>query len=197
LYNDYVAARDLSWKVIIDVGLNKLPISLSSIAKFYGINIISYAHTNNQSKSEDGYSLKMDNNYIIYFNEQKPLVRQRFTVAHELGHCLLGHLKDVDKTFYRNTEADVSDIMEQQANIFARDLLMPAIVLHALNVQSAEDISKFCNVSNQSAKIRWERLQKLNQRNKFNISPLERRVFEQFKEYINTNKLKYGCNGSR
>ena len=48
-----------------------------------------------------------------------------------------------------------------QANVFARDILMPATVLHSLDIKSFEDISRICNVSEQSAKIRYERLLEL------------------------------------
>jgi Zn-dependent peptidase ImmA (M78 family) len=183
-YTDYKIARDMSWQVLIAVKADCLPIRLSVIAKFYGIQILSYAHTNIVAPSDDGFSLKKDGRCIIYYNEKKPLHRQRFTIAHELGHCLLGHLKDIDQTFCRNTESDVSDPMEQQANVFARDVLMPAIVLHSLGVNSAGEIAKLCNVSMQSAEIRWKRLQELNTRNKFNLCYLEKQVCNNFKEYI-------------
>ena len=76
------------------------------------------------------------------------------------------------------------DIFEMQANVFARDLLMPAIVLHNLNIKSSEDIARICNVSMLSAEIRYKRLTELNERNVFNRHPLERQVYRQFNEYI-------------
>lgn len=122
---------------------------------------------------------------VIYYNDKKPKARIRFTLAHELGHCLIGHLK-FGKTYNRNSEKDFDgmDIFEMQANVFARDILMPATVLHSLDIKSFEDISRICNVSMLSAEIRYKRLTELNERNVFNRHPLERQVYRQFSEYI-------------
>jgi Zn-dependent peptidase ImmA (M78 family) len=57
--------------------------------------------------------------------------RQRFTIAHEIGHLLLHRGKEVhiDRTFRVNLRDDVSskavDQEEIQANRFAAELLMP------------------------------------------------------------------------
>lgn len=75
-----------------------------------------------------------------------------------------------------------------QANIFARDLLMPAVVLAKTNITTASEISNICKVSNQSAEIRADRLAELIQRNKFGMSPLERQVHKQFDNYIKSFK---------
>ena len=186
-YNDYKVARDLAWNVLIECGINKLPINLARIANHYGIYIIKYSDSDylrrHNLPNEDGYSRLIDKKQVIYYNDKKPIYRTRFTLAHELGHCLLGHL-DFGETLHRNTENDVSDTREQQANVFARDLLMPATVLHSLNICSADDISNICNVSMQSAEIRFNRLLELNKRGMFNKHPLERQVYNNFNTYI-------------
>ena len=76
-----------------------------------------------------------------------------------------------------------------QANVFARDLLMPATILHSLKVSSAEEIARICNVSMQSAGIRYSRLLELEKRNMFNRHPLEKAVHKQFIDYIDKTKL--------
>ena len=191
MYNYYKLARDKAWDVLIELQINKLPIRLSPIARYYGIRIVSYSDSNlNHNKSEDGYSTRINDKFIIYYNEHKPPQRIRFTLAHELGHCLLNHIRDNEITYRYNSENDgIKDINELQANVFARDLLMPATVLHRLNISSADDISNICNVSLQSAKIRYKRLLELDTRGMYNKHPLEKQVHSQFKNYIN-NKIK-------
>lgn len=60
----------------------------------------------------------------ILINSDKPRVRRRFTIAHELGHLALGHLLGgqviVDETVWGKSPE------EKQANAFAAGLLMPA-----------------------------------------------------------------------
>lgn len=186
MYTDYKIARDMAWKTLIKMQITQLPLRLSLVARYYGIHVISYSDSKlNHNKNEDGYSTKINGRFIIYYNEQKPPQRIRFTIAHEIGHCLLGHVKDNEYTYRYNSETDrYKDLKEIQANVFARDILMPATVLHSLNVRSPEEISKICNVSMQSATIRYNRLMELNKRGMYNKHPLERQVYNQFKDYI-------------
>lgn len=71
---------------------------------------------------------------IIGVNSNHHPNRQRFTVAHELGHLLLHegeavHIDRVDRGFQINRRSQQSsqgiDIQEKEANLFAAELLMP------------------------------------------------------------------------
>ena len=188
MYHDYKIARNKAWETLIKCNITSLPINLAIVARLNNITILKYSDSK-QNLTGDGFSLNVNNVNVIYYNDKKPKARIRFTLAHELGHCLLGHLK-FGKTYNRNSEKDFDgmDIFEMQANVFARDILMPATVLHSLDIKSFEDISRICNVSEQSAKIRYERLLELNERNVFNRHPLERQVYKQFQKYIDNCK---------
>ncbi len=188
MYHDYKIARNKAWETLIKCNITSLPINLATIARLNNITILKYSDSK-QNLTGDGFSLNVNNVNVIYYNDKKPKTRIRFTLAHELGHCLLGHLK-FGKTYNRNSEIDFKgmDVYEMQANVFARDLLMPAIVLHNLNIKSSEDIARICNVSMLSAEIRYKRLTELNERNMFNKHPLERQVYKQFQKYIDNCK---------
>lgn len=184
MYHDYKIARNKAWETLIKCNITSLPINLATIARLNNITILKYSDSK-QNLTGDGFSLNVNNVNVIYYNDKKPKARIRFTLAHELGHCLIGHLK-FGKTYNRNSEKDFDgmDIFEMQANVFARDILMPATVLHSLGIKSAEDIARICNVSMLSAEIRYERLLELEKRNMFNRHPLEKQVYKQFNEYI-------------
>ena len=68
---------------------------------------------------------------VIGVNELHPETRQRFTIAHEVGHLLLHSGKDLflDRKFLvraRNRRSSTAeDLAEVQANAFAAELLMP------------------------------------------------------------------------
>ncbi len=72
---------------------------------------------------------------IIGVNSLHPVVRQRFTIAHELGHLLLQRedLLHVDEAFpvafRREHAADEHSPYEVEANHFAAELLMPQQML--------------------------------------------------------------------
>lgn len=74
-----------------------------------------------------GFTLKKDEDVIIFTNSCSRLSREIFTLAHELGHVLL-HLNTEPSFIDTNmTIADRSDdIREQEANYFAACLLMPS-----------------------------------------------------------------------
>ena len=185
-YNNYKTARDTAWKTLIECEIVKLPVNLAEVVNHYGIYLIKYSDSDYTSRhslpNDDGYSRLVDNKPVIYYNDNKPTHRIRFTIAHEIGHILLGHLSQ-GETLHRNTEQDTNNIKEQQANVFARDLLMPAVVINQL-AKSYIDISDLCNVSELSASIRWQRLQELRLRNKFCLHPFERQVYNNFSTYI-------------
>ena len=174
-YNDYKIARDRAWQCLIETRVNKLPINLKEVFSYYNINLKTFVN------SDDEAFIK---NNTVYFNNNLNFKRVRFTLAHELGHVLLNHENLTHTVHTENNNRE-----EYQANIFARGLLMPAIVLKELNCIEPQDIANICNVSLQSAEYRSQRLKELIKRNKFNLSPLERQVYNNFKELINLNKI--------
>ena len=177
MYKYYKIARDRAWQCLIETNINALPINLSQVLDYYHIKIKSFSSNDKQAFIE---------NNSIFLNTQLIKTRARFTVAHELGHILLNH-KNLSHSIH--SESDNKNIEEFQANIFARCLLMPAIVLKEINYIEAQDIADACNVSLQSARYRAERMQELLRRDKFNLSPLERQVYNNFKDFINSNKI--------
>jgi Zn-dependent peptidase ImmA (M78 family) len=78
---------------------------------------------------------------VIGVNSNNPKVRQRFTIAHELGHLTLheGHdliLERLVRLNFRDaTSSTASDEQEIEANHFAAELLMPDDLLrHSLSL---------------------------------------------------------------
>lgn len=64
-------------------------------------------------------------NRVIYLNSMEPDVRQRFTIAHEIGHYALNH-SDISNRLKNPEDIATVDIAkERSANQFAAELLMP------------------------------------------------------------------------
>jgi len=107
--------------------------------------------------------------------------RQRFTVAHELGHLLLHHKKG-DKVFldtslsvykragvpgaatYSEPDSTTTPEQEREANLFAASLLMPREVLidyideQGIDLDDEFDISKLASVFEVSEQAMYIRL---------------------------------------
>lgn len=168
-YNDYKIAHDRAWQTLIETKVNILPINLKEIFKYYNIELKTFINDTDEAFIK---------NNIVYFNKNYNIKRIRFTLAHELGHILLKH-ENLNHTVHT-----YNSIEEYQANIFARCLLMPAIVLKELNCIEPQNIANMCKVSLQAAEYRSKRMKELLLKNRFNLSPLERQVYNNFKNFI-------------
>lgn len=193
MYEIYKKARDLSWEILLKADITSLPVDLSKVLKAVDVKAILYCDAffdadSPKLRGSDGFVTKIGDKKAIYLNENKGTIqRRRFTLAHELGHIVLDH--PINPIIYRNSEVDENQSpTEIQANIFARDLLMPAGVLAKLHVTTVDEIMQICNVSRISAQIRLERLTELYKRNKFGAHPLERQVIARFSDFIKNNK---------
>lgn len=109
------------------------PVPVESIARSLG------AEVRYQPGDDDlsGFLLRdhKQQEAVIGVNSSHHLNRQRFTIAHEIGHFLLHewegvHVDANDRGFQIKRRDEKSstgtDIDEQEANLFAAELLMPA-----------------------------------------------------------------------
>lgn len=108
--------------------LRKLVNKLLSKAKIYTppINLNNLIRANSEIKVKgddlgkaDGASVGKN---LILFNNKQVVVRQRFTVAHELGHIILGHNTNGSPKTINTQSRDPNEVM---ANRFAAELLIP------------------------------------------------------------------------
>lgn len=75
------------------------------------------------------------------YNPNEPEVRQRFTVAHEIGHLVFGHKGELFRDPKQNFSLDSYDPSEAACNRFAAELLMPEIaVKHFIMEDNIHDV---------------------------------------------------------
>lgn len=181
-YRKYKVSRDLAWRVLLQEGVTELPVKITALCRQMGIRV-SYFDPVDDS---DGYSTIWMGRPRIFVSRQSSPERQRFTIAHELGHILLGHVGEYEMI---NREPSPEDNpIEQEANVFASRLLAPSCVLWALDARTPEEIADVCRISYQSASFRAERMTELYKREKFLTSSLECEVYEQFSDFIQRKK---------
>lgn len=130
-----------------------LPINPIMFANKLGIKVYK------QNSTTDTGSGNYDHeNKKIYVNINEPSVRQRFTVAHELGHALL-HKKSCDRTGIKYDLGNYQ-IEEVEANRFAAELLIPREALQTflpMGLSFNQLCAKF-DVSGEAMNIRLKRL---------------------------------------
>ena len=183
IYKDYQNARDAVWRLLIDLQISELPLNTVKFCAELGIKLHYYEPTD----ESDGMSCYINGVPHIFVSSAVLPERRRFTVAHEIGHIILGH---VGKFELVNREPSPNDNpVEQAANVFASRLLAPACVLWGCNVRTAGQIQELCQISRTAAEYRMQRLNELYNRNRFLTSPLERKVYSQFESFIKQNKI--------
>ena len=196
-YRDYQKARDASWRILLDCKIDRLPIDLNAICRDLKIRVLSYgknmrmierANLVSTIRRADGVTFYVRETPVILFDETRPQPRARFTVAHELGHIILGHVHPGGVTT-ANREPHPKDAPEETAaNQFAARLLAPACVLWAMNVHTPEEIMDLCQISRSAAEFRAQRMVELYRRDKFLTSALEWKVYQQFLPFMESRR---------
>ena len=120
--------------VLRDAGVPEPPVPVESIARGLGIEL-SYRPLEGDIS---GLLRREGNRVVIGINSLESPARQRFTVAHELGHFRLhkGYEVIVDKLVRLNLRVTPGGPLatpeeEREANYFAAELLMPARLVEA------------------------------------------------------------------
>lgn len=115
-----VAARELlasHWNGV-------LPVRPEELARKVGLTIRNKSSVfTDEDYPYSGHFLR--NEGVIEVNIDEGVLRQRFTLAHELGHFALGH-QDSPRDMSANFSSAQSTPIERAANQFAAELLMPA-----------------------------------------------------------------------
>ena len=116
-------------RLIKRLNVTKAPIDVEAIAKSLGISV------NYEKLDSDvsGVMLLENGKAKVAINQSQHRNRQRFTLAHEIGHLLLHAKGDrvfVDRRFFRNAASSKGELREEiQANAFAASLLMPSALV--------------------------------------------------------------------
>ncbi len=160
-----------AYNALVHSSIDSLPVDINRIISQHNIRLIDYSTfcmIYGKSKDDlyrsakDGFSFydKGEGLYVCVINENIPYEpRRRFTLAHELGHILLGHL---------DSSNIPDEAIEQEADDFASELIAPSTVLHFCGVSSPREIATLCGLSDTAAKIKFEQLSALRKKDERN-----------------------------
>lgn len=157
-------------EILDELKINKAPVYIEKVCNRLGIEVI-YEELENDIS---GFLYKKPQQNTIVVNRDHYSNRQRFTIAHELGHLILNHIGDlfVDREgrfMFRDANSQSGiDKQEREANRFAAEILMPEeFVIKALDkldteILEDEDIKKLADSFGVSAQAMAIRLANLN-----------------------------------
>lgn len=142
-----------------------IPVDLRALLSKLSISCVRYDFTNIERELNSGHcsqekkilgALVTNGDHAVIFcrdQDEEDGHRYRFTVAHELGHCCLGHYNIGQSSVHYafRTDNEDPDDTEISANIFAGELLIPEDslkkVIGELVIPSVQSLSRIFAVS--------------------------------------------------
>ena len=153
----YALCRQAAEKILDRYQLKAPPVDPFAIAEKEGFNVLTF----DWPRGRDG--LTDPGTKRIGLTRNAPPTRVRFSLAHELGHAFLGHhaerehVPDLDHPPAGSWDAYPRHL-EQEANAFAAELLMPLVLLREAIRQhrTPASLAGVFGVSSESMFIRLE-----------------------------------------
>lgn len=158
--------------ILTECNIYSSPIPIGDIAEYYGFIVVEGNLKESGFLFIDDKGLKVGDKLekrVIGVNSADSVLRQRFTVAHELAHFFL-EIKGKQKSCFLHRELrdeNYDSEKERLADLFASELLVPSGLLNSemakldgidLMFESIPNmISKYFKVSLSCAEIRYER----------------------------------------
>ena len=143
-------------ELLAATGVKKAPVPVDRVAAKCGVRVLDWEF----GPEVSGLLLDLDSGPVIGFNSYQSAGRQRFTIAHELGHHLLSHHEnfhiDLASATAHGESANYSWRDERAANDFAAELLMPAslVIAAARTEPSVQALAQMFDVSREAMGFR-------------------------------------------
>ena len=117
----------------------------------YEIQVISHHFSNHKV---EGLTVIDELGISLSYEKDNPIVKQNFTLCHELGHFILKH----EGTYFAESIDNQENLLEREANIFSAVVLMPDIVLLSKIYYSCDTFQKIQNSLDVSKQALFYRL---------------------------------------
>jgi Zn-dependent peptidase ImmA (M78 family) len=140
-----------------------LPVDVNSIATKLGIEVRFLSW---DELSLSGKASLEEGKRIIYVNPSDSLVRQRFTLSHEMAHHILNHVTPENPCFRdekHTFNGDYVSIQERDANRLGAEILMPEYAIqHSIDKENIRTVEGLASKFNVSERAMYYRLKGLN-----------------------------------
>lgn len=151
-------ARDKANSILKMYRIVQPPVDVVNISNLLGFKVVPFPFPDTISATIQIEGPKK----VIGLNQKQPETRQRFSIAHELGHYLSGHenfshehemFVDRDKKYL-----DPQHREEEEADEFAAELLMPEFMLRKDVLENKLDVPTLAGKYNVSEQAMWIQL---------------------------------------
>ena len=171
---------DTAYDFLLEYGYNKFPISpfkvLEDLSEY--VSCIPWSEAKKVLKSSDPFHLtetgaeartirlRDTGMYLmvyddVHFNSDH---RIGWTIMHEIGHIVLGHLTDFEQTALNRGGLTKTgyEVLEIEAHYFAAEVMMPTALLKHFKSIEIEEISLLFDVSEEAAQKKYKRVFKVD-----------------------------------
>ena len=124
-----------------------------------------------------------DEYLIVYDDRVDNIQRIRWTLAHEIGHIVMGHLVQFEATALNRRGLTREDygVLEVEAHCFASDLLAPKTIIRRFDFQNdPQGIALVCDISKDAAERRLKELKRMD----FGYYSTENRILRNFYKHL-------------
>ena len=171
----YVAQK--AYQLLIDMGFDRFPISPFEIIKQYPKRIIclSWSEARTILHSKDPFHLHQlgaeartihvrdQDLYMIVYDDVNMTNPDRilWTIMHELGHIVLGHLVDFEATVLSRGGLSRTEysVLEIEAHRFAAEVFAPAAFFRHLRYVGSKELRLICGISEEAANKQYNYMQ--------------------------------------
>ena len=138
---NYKNSRDVAWQLLIKHKISSLPVNLSKICKAEHIRLFSYKEgakliqklqLEEHAVGNDAFSIGR----VIFYNDENIVARQRFSIAHEMGHSIHSYFSNRTQPY---AKADYRIFVAEVASTVNEVLL----IRYLLNTEKDEKLKKY------------------------------------------------------
>lgn len=151
--------RKAPQEILSILNIKSPPVNVQRIAFASGVE----TQTWDFDDSVSGLVVVIEGHTTILVNKHQSNTQRRFAIAHELGHLWLGHYPEVEiaVNLHGSSQLTMDPAMEQQADGFARELLMPEEWLRSHWQRNAGDLEGTARLFEVGVQSLWVRLHEL------------------------------------
>ena len=214
-YPRYAFARQRAYRLLCELEIDRLPVDpWNVVVALPNVHICKWTVLRDNCGDPDPLfidregadaktqHLRGQEDYLVVYDDRvENYQRVRWTIAHEIGHIILGHLTSFDATALCRgmlTEAEYK-VLEREADTFAVNLLAPMTIINRLpSIRTKMDFMELCDLSVKASDncMKELRLLKSGKKIPFPIKEedvLHRQFFHFINEYNGTEvpALKY------
>lgn len=171
----YEEIKSVVADTFIKNNIHCVPISGFELATKLGAKVIPYSLFSKETQSlmmrysEDGFAIKRDGIWYIYYNEKQEYGRINLTLLHECGHIVLDHTEH-------------SELAETEANFFAKYAIAPPVLIYKLRLKNEYEVYEHFDISMQAAEYAFEYYKKWLIFGKSYLTTYERKIINLFDE---------------